>query len=193
MRVVLLGPPGAGKGTQAQLLAKELGVPQVSTGDIFRANVGEGTELGNLAKSYMDAGNLVPDEVTVAMIRDRLGAPDAAHGYLLDGFPRTVAQAQALDDFLAEMGHPLDGVLEIQVPDEAIVDRLSARRAPDGSVRDDDRPDVVRHRLTVYAQETAPVVDFYQPRQLVHPIDGVGEVNEITRRALDALATLPRD
>lgn len=193
MRVVLLGPPGAGKGTQAQLLAHELRVPQVSTGDIFRANVGQGTELGLLAKTYMDAGNLVPDEVTVAMIRDRLGQPDAQHGYLLDGFPRTVAQAQALDDFLAEFGHPLDGVLEIQVPDEAIVERLSSRRAPDGSVRDDDKADVVRHRLTVYAQETAPLVDFYRPRQLVHPIDGVGDVKEITRRALDALASLPRD
>lgn len=193
MRVVLLGAPGAGKGTQAQLLAHELGVPQVSTGDIFRANVGQGTELGLLAKTYMEAGNLVPDEVTVAMIRDRLSQPDAQHGYLLDGFPRTVAQAQALDDFLAEFGHPLDGVLEIQVPDEAIVERLSSRRAPDGSVREDDKADVVRHRLTVYAQETAPLVDFYRPRQLVHPIDGVGDVEEITRRALDALASLPRD
>ncbi|MEO6957912.1 MAG: adenylate kinase [Antricoccus sp.] len=193
MRVVLLGPPGAGKGTQAQLLSDELGVPQVSTGDIFRANVGQGTKLGLLAKTYMDAGNLVPDEVTVAMIRDRLSQPDAQHGYLLDGFPRTVAQAQALDAFLAEFGHPLDGVLEIQVPDEAIVERLSSRRAPDGSVRDDDKPDVVRHRLTVYAQETAPLVDFYRLRQLVHPVDGIGDVKEITRRALAALASLPRD
>lgn len=215
MRVVLLGPPGAGKGTQAKLLAQRLGVPQISTGDIFRANVGQGTELGIMAKKYMDAGDLVPDEVTVAMVKDRLGQDDAAHGYLLDGFPRTVAQAEGLDEFLTEEGRPLDGVLEIQVPNEEIVQRLSGRRTctdcgqifalsgdlAEGSAcpncggtltqRDDDKPETVRRRLDVYATETAPLVEFYTPRGLVHPIDGTGEVQDVTQRALDALAGVP--
>ncbi|WP_153505951.1 adenylate kinase [Cumulibacter manganitolerans] len=190
MRIVLLGPPGAGKGTQAQLLTGRLGIPQISTGDIFRANVGQGTELGKLAKTYMDAGDLVPDEVTVAMVEDRLAQPDAAGGYLLDGFPRTVAQAEALDALLAKAGSPLDAVLEIQVPDAHIIERLSSRVTMiDGEAvqRDDDRPETVRHRLQVYAEQTAPLVDFYRATGALRSIDGVGEVDEITHRALEAL------
>lgn len=190
MRIVLLGPPGAGKGTQAQILAQRLGIPQISTGDIFRANVGQGTDLGTLAKKYMDAGELVPDEVTVAMVQDRLAQPDAARGYLLDGFPRTVAQAEALDSLLREAGQPLDCVLEIRVPDEHIVDRLASRvTMVDGkpTQRDDDKPDTVRRRLQVYAEQTAPLVEFYTGRGSLRSIDGVGEVDEVTGRALGAL------
>lgn len=190
MRIVLLGPPGAGKGTQAQILVSRLGVPQISTGDIFRANVGQRTELGLLAKKYMDAGELVPDEVTVAMVQDRLAQVDAANGYLLDGFPRTVAQAEALDSLLAESGKPLDCVLEIRVPDEHIVERLATRvTLVDGKPvqREDDKPETVRRRLQVYAEQTAPLVDFYSSRGTLRSIDGVGEVEEITQRALEAL------
>ncbi|WP_106849729.1 adenylate kinase [Blastococcus sp. Marseille-P5729] len=190
MRIVLLGPPGAGKGTQAILLAERLGVPQISTGDIFRANVGEGTELGKMAKKYMDAGELVPDEVTVAMVEDRLSQADAVRGYLLDGFPRTLAQAEALDGLLAKAEKPLDCVLEIRVPDDHIVDRLSKRvTMVDGkpTQRDDDKPETVRRRLQVYAEQTAPLVEFYAGRGTLRSIDGVGEIDEVTGRALEAL------
>ena len=190
MRIVLLGPPGAGKGTQAAILADKLGVPQISTGDIFRANVGQGTDLGVLAKKYMDAGELVPDEVTVAMVEDRLAAADAANGYLLDGFPRTVAQAGALAALLEQAGQPLNCVLEIRVPDEHIVERLAARvTVVDGKVtqREDDKPETVRRRLKVYAEQTAPLVDYYSAAGLLRSIDGVGDVSEITARALEAL------
>lgn len=190
MRIVLLGPPGAGKGTQAVVLAEKLGVPQISTGDIFRANVGQGTELGVLAKKYMDAGDLVPDEVTVAMVEDRLAQPDAANGYLLDGFPRTVAQAKALSELLEKAGQPLNCVLEIRVPDEHIIERLASRvTIVDGkpTQRDDDKPETVRRRLEVYAEQTAPLVDFYSQTGLLRSIDGVGEVAEVTARALEAL------
>lgn len=190
MRIVLLGPPGAGKGTQAAILADRLGVPQISTGDIFRANVGQGTELGVLAKKYMDAGDLVPDEVTVAMVKDRLSQPDAEPGYLLDGFPRTVAQAEELAKFGDERGEPLDCVLEIQVAPEHIVQRLSQRvTVVDGKTvqRDDDKPETVRHRLEVYAEQTAPLVDYYSERGTLRTIDGIGEVPEVTDRALTAL------
>lgn len=187
MRIVLLGPPGAGKGTQALLLSERLGVPQISTGDIFRANVGQGTELGVLAKKYMDAGDLVPDEVTVAMVEGRLEESDAAGGYLLDGFPRTVAQAEGLDAMLATAGKPLDGVLEIQVPTEELIRRISGRRSSEAVARADDDPETVRRRLEVYTEQTAPLVEFYAARGILRPIDGIGEVDEITARALSAL------
>ena len=190
MRVVLLGPPGAGKGTQAQIIAGELGVPAISTGDIFRANVSGQTELGRKAKTYMDAGDLVPDEITVAMVRDRLDEPDAKGGFLLDGFPRTVEQAERLRDSLAAQGHGLDRVLELVVDEEELVRRLSGRRMlVDGKMvqRDDDKPETVRHRLEVHREQTAPLSGWYEEAGLLTRIDAIGSIDEVTERALKAL------
>ncbi len=190
MRVVLLGPPGAGKGTQAQIIAGKLSVPAISTGDIFRANVSGQTELGRQAKSYMDAGDLVPDEITVAMVKDRLAEPDAKAGFLLDGFPRTIAQAEQLRDSLAEIGGHLDRVLELVVDEDELVRRLSGRRMlVDGKMvqRDDDKPETVRHRLEVYREQTAPVAGFYEEEGLLARIDAIGNVEEVTARAMEAL------
>ena len=194
MRVVLLGPPGAGKGTQAQIIAGQLGVPAISTGDIFRANVSGETELGLQAKSYMDAGDLVPDEITVAMVRDRLAETDAKGGFLLDGFPRTIAQAEQLRDSLRELGHVLDCVLELVVDEDELVRRLSGRRMlVDGQwvERDDDKPETVRHRLQVYREQTAPLSGFYDEAGLLSRIDAIGDIDEVTGRALAALGVGP--
>jgi adenylate kinase len=189
VRVVLLGPPGAGKGTQAQIIAGRFGVPAISTGDIFRANVSGQTELGQQAKVYMDAGDLVPDEITVAMVKDRLAEPDAKAGFLLDGFPRTIAQAEQLRESLSDLGHRLDCVLELVVDEDELVRRLSGRRMiVDGQPvqREDDRPETVRHRLHVYREQTAPVAGFYDSEGLLSRIDAIGEVEEVTARALAA-------
>ena len=196
MRVVLLGPPGAGKGTQAQVIAGELGVPAISTGDIFRANVSGETELGRQAKVYMDAGDLVPDEITVAMVKGRLAEADAAGGFLLDGFPRTISQAEQLRESLTELGHGLDRVLELVVDEEELVRRLSGRRMlVDGQMvqRDDDKPETVRHRLEVYREQTAPLSGFYEGVGLLSRIDAIGSVEEVTARALRALGVDPED
>lgn len=190
MRIVLLGPPGAGKGTQAQFIAKALSVPAISTGDIFRANVSGQTELGQQAKAYMDAGDLVPDEITVAMVAGRLAEPDAGNGFLLDGFPRTIAQAEQLRSSLADRGQALDRVLELVVDEEELVRRLSGRRMlVDGEwvQRDDDKPETIRHRLAVYREQTAPLSGFYSDAGLLARIDAIGEVEEVTQRALQAL------
>ena len=190
MRVVLLGPPGAGKGTQAQVIAGRLGVPAISTGDIFRANVSGQTELGQQAKAYMDAGDLVPDEITVAMVSDRLAEPDAKVGFLLDGFPRTISQAEQLRDSLAGMALGLDRCLELVVEEDELVRRLSGRRMlVDGEwvQRDDDKPETVRHRLEVYREQTAPLSGFYDQAGLLSQINAIGEIDEVTRRALEAL------
>jgi adenylate kinase len=190
VRVVLLGPPGAGKGTQAKIIAAELGVPAISTGDIFRANVSGSTELGRKAKTYMDAGDLVPDEITVAMVRDRLDEPDAKAGFLLDGFPRTVEQAERLRDSLAEQGNGLDRVLELVVDEDELVRRLSGRRMlVDGKMvqRDDDKPETVRHRLEVHREQTAPLSGWYEEQGLLTRIDAIGAIDEVTGRALKAL------
>jgi adenylate kinase len=190
VRVVLLGPPGAGKGTQAQIIAERLGVPAISTGDIFRANVSGQTELGRRAKAYMDAGDLVPDEITVAMVKDRLAEPDAKVGFLLDGFPRTIAQAEQLRSSLADLGHELRGVLELVVDEDELVRRLSGRRMlVDGQMvqREDDRPETVRHRLEVYREQTAPLSEFYESEGLLSRIDAIGEIEEVTARAMRAL------
>ncbi len=190
MRVVLLGPPGAGKGTQAQIIAGQLGVPAISTGDIFRANVSGETELGLQAKSYMDAGDLVPDEITVAMVKDRLAEPDAKGGFLLDGFPRTIAQAEQLRDSLHELGHRLDCVLELVVDEDELVRRLSGRRTlVDGQwvQRSDDEPETVRYRLQVYREQTAPLSGWYDSEGLLSQIDAIGAVEEVTQRAMSAL------
>jgi adenylate kinase len=190
VRVVLLGPPGAGKGTQAEVIAERLGVPAISTGDIFRANVSGQTELGQQAKAYMDAGDLVPDEITVAMVKDRLAEPDAKGGFLLDGFPRTIAQAEQLRESLADLGQELRRVLELVVDEDELVRRLSGRRVlVDGQTvqRDDDKPETVRHRLQVYREQTAPLSGFYESEGLLSRIDAIGEVEEVTARALKAL------
>ena len=190
MRVVLLGPPGAGKGTQAQVIAGRLGVPAISTGDIFRANVSGQTDLGQQAKAYMDAGDLVPDEITVAMVKDRLAEPDAKAGFLLDGFPRTIAQGEQLRGSLEELGQRLDRVLELVVDEDELVRRLSGRRMlVDGEwvQRDDDKPETVRHRLQVYREQTAPLSGFYDAEGLLAQIDAIGTVEEVTDRAMTAL------
>ena len=190
MRVVLLGPPGAGKGTQAEVIAGRLNVPAISTGDIFRANVSGQTELGQQAKTYMDAGDLVPDEITVAMVKDRLAEPDAKAGFLLDGFPRTIAQAEQLRESLADLGQELRRVLELVVDEDELVRRLSGRRMlVDGEwiQRDDDKPETVRHRLEVYREQTAPLSGFYDQAGLLSRINAIGEIDEVTRRALEAL------
>lgn len=185
MRIVLVGPPGAGKGTQAARLAERLGAPHVSTGDLFRDNMKNGTDLGKEAQRYVDAGDLVPDEVTVAMVKDRLAEPDAAEGFLLDGFPRNIAQAEELQNVLAELNQRLDAVLLFEVEDEELIRRLAGRG------RSDDTEDVIRHRQEIYRSETAPLVDHY--RDLLVTVDALGPVEEITDRAMDALADEPGD
>jgi adenylate kinase len=190
VRVVLLGPPGAGKGTQASVIAGRLGIPAISTGDIFRANVSGKTELGLKVKTFLDAGDLVPDEITVAMVKDRLAEPDAEAGFLLDGFPRSIGQAEQLRSSLADLGQALDRVLELVVDEDELVRRLSGRRMlVDGQMvqRDDDKPETVRHRLHVYQEQTAPVAGFYEGEGLLSRIDAIGEVDEVTARAMKAL------
>jgi len=212
VRLVLVGPPGAGKGTQAQFIAGNLALPKISTGDIFRSNVSQGTDLGLLAKTYMDKGDLVPDEVTIDMVRARLSEDDAAKGFLLDGFPRTVPQAEVLDTIVGDLGHSVDVVLELVVDDDEVVRRLSGRRTcrscgriwhvdfdpPEtegvcdvcgGKLfqRDDDREATIRHRLEVYGAQTAPLVAFYAERGILVGVDATGPVDDVTDRALDGL------
>ncbi|MFC9790946.1 adenylate kinase [Rhodococcus sp. NPDC127528] len=179
MRLVLLGPPGAGKGTQAAILSEKLGVPHISTGDLFRANIGQQTALGLEAKKYIDAGDLVPSEVTNNMVKARVAEPDAVNGFLLDGFPRTVDQAQALEGILAGLNVKLDGVLAFDVDDEVVVERMLSRG------RADDTEDVIRNRMRVYREETAPLLDHYAGS--IVTVDAVGAVDEVNSRALAAL------
>jgi adenylate kinase len=186
MRVLFMGPPGAGKGTQAALVAEHFGVPQISTGDIFRANVAAGTELGVIAKRYMDAGEYVPDEVTNDMVRARLGQPDARRGFLLDGYPRTVDQVARLDEMLAELGTSLDGVIVLRVDREELIARLLERARTSG--RADDTEDVIRYRQEVYAEQTTPLLSLYSERGLVVEVDGHGTVDEVAERIWNALA-----
>jgi adenylate kinase len=212
VRLVLVGPPGAGKGTQAQFIASHFSVPKISTGDIFRANVSEGTDLGVEAKKYMDAGDLVPDEVTIAMVNDRLTHDDTTEGFLLDGFPRTVHQAEVLDKVLAVQDTSLTVVLELVVDDEEVVRRLSGRRtcrrcghvwhqdfdppSRDGICdrcggelfqRDDDSEQTIPHRLEVYADQTSPLIGYYGDRGLLRGVDATGPVEDVTERAINAL------
>lgn len=185
-RMVLLGPPGAGKGTQAARIAERLSIPAISTGDIFRANVAGATELGLRAKSYMDAGEYVPDSVTNAMVKDRLRADDAAGGFLLDGYPRTEAQVHELASMLAESGQALDVVLEITADTEAVVARL-LKRATEQNRADDTEP-VIRRRLEVYAEQTAPLAALYKAEGRLVQVDGMGGIDEVTERIMAALA-----
>ncbi|MCK6209881.1 adenylate kinase [Georgenia sp. EYE_87] len=184
-RLVLLGPPGAGKGTQAARICERLGVPAISTGDIFRANVAEQTELGRRAQRYMDAGEYVPDEVTNAMVRDRLSQADAVDGFLLDGYPRTADQVAELDGMLAHSGTRLDAVVELTADTDEVVARLLKRAAEQG--RADDTESVIRRRLEVYAEQTAPLADLYAERGLLVQVDGIGSLDEVTERILTAL------
>jgi adenylate kinase len=194
MRIVLLGPPGSGKGTQAAILSEALGIPAVSTGDLFRAHVGDGTELGRAAAAFAGAGDLVPDDITIAMVVERLARPDCRGGYLLDGFPRTIGQAERLGDELEARGMHLDAVLEMVVDDGELIRRMSTRRVlVDGAwvVRDDDRPETVRHRLEVYRELTAPLVDFYAAAGLLRRVDADGEVADVAARVRAALDDAP--
>ncbi|TBR36347.1 MULTISPECIES: adenylate kinase [Dyella] len=185
MRLVLLGPPGSGKGTQAARLKVELGVPHISTGDMLRAAVAAGTPTGLKAKAVMDAGNLVSDDILLAMLEERLAMDDVKNGFILDGYPRNLAQADALDHLLAKIGQPLDAVVKLDVPNEVIIGRCEIRFAAEH--RKDDNPDVVRDRLKVYAEQTAPVADFFARRGKLQVIDGVGELDDVTSRVKQAL------
>ncbi|GAA1133574.1 MULTISPECIES: adenylate kinase [Streptomyces violaceusniger group] len=214
MRIVLVGPPGAGKGTQAAYLAEKLSIPHISTGDLFRANISQGTPLGKQAQEYMRAGQLVPDEVTIGMAEDRLDQEDAQQGFLLDGFPRNQIQAEALDTYLAQRGVSLDAVLDLEVPESEVIKRIAGRRTcrNDSShtfhveykqpktpgvcdvcggelyQREDDSEETVRKRLEVYHRETEPIIDYYKAKGLVVTISALGKVSEVTQRAMDALA-----
>jgi adenylate kinase len=209
MRLVLVGPPGAGKGTQAVFLAEHYSIPHISTGDIFRANLKAGTPLGQEAKSFMDRGELVPDSVTNSMVKDRLTHDDVANGFLLDGFPRNVVQAEVLRAILAEQKHPLDAVLELNIADSEIIERLSSRLtcrgcgAPSPATaqacaacggelyqREDDKAEVIARRLEVYNEQTAPIIAFYRGEGLLITISATGAVSEITERATTALSRI---
>jgi adenylate kinase len=185
MRIVLMGPPGAGKGTQAISLASELGIPHISTGDIFRSNVSAETELGVLAKKYMDAGEYVPDSVTNEMVKNRLAEPDAKSGFLLDGYPRTVAQVAELDSILSKLGAAVDLVIELTVDIDEVVNRLVQRAAQQG--RSDDSEDVIRRRLEVYTEQTAPLIEAYRARGLLKAVDGMGEIEQVRARLAEAV------
>jgi adenylate kinase len=187
MRIVFLGPPGAGKGTQAAEVAGRFGCPHIATGDIFRASVAEGTGLGRAAQEYMDRGDLVPDEVVIAMVMERLAERDCDSGFVLDGFPRTVAQAEALDRRLADLGAPLHGVLFFEACEEELLRRLAGRAA--AQHRADDVEQTIRHRLEVFAIKTRPLIDYYRHRRLLSTVDGVGRVDEVTIRVLSGLPT----
>lgn len=184
-----MGPPGAGKGTQARFIAEHFKIPAISTGDIFRANVSEGTELGLEAKRYMDAGEYVPDEVTNLMVRSRIDEPDAAAGFLLDGYPRTLAQVEELDGMITYTGHRLDAVVCLTVDQDEIVSRLLQRAQVEG--RADDTEDVIRRRQQVYLEQTEPLIEVYKSRGIVHEVDGLGEVSDVTQRIFAALDDVP--
>ena len=204
MKLVMLGAPGAGKGTQAKMIASKYQIPHISTGDIFRANIKNGTELGKKAKSYMDQGLLVPDELTVDLVIDRLANDDCKNGYILDGFPRTIPQAEALDAALAKLGEKMDYAIDVDVPDENIVSRMSGRRACTGCgatyhivynpskkgdccevcgekliLRDDDKPETVQKRLNVYHEQTQPLIDYYTKQGILKAVDGTQDMNDV--------------
>ncbi len=185
-----MGPPGAGKGTQAQVVADHFGIPAISTGDIFRANVSAGTELGVEAKRFMDAGEYVPDEITNHMVRNRIDEPDAETGFLLDGYPRTLAQVEELDGMIRHTGHSLDAAVVLTVDGEELVQRLLQRAQTDG--RTDDTEAVIRRRQEVYADQTEPLIGVYRDRGILVALDGMGAVEDVTKRIFDALDVVPQ-
>ena len=190
MRLILMGPPGAGKGTQATTVASHFGIPAISTGDIFRANVSQGTELGVEAKRFMDAGDYVPDELTNKMVRNRIDEPDAAPGFLLDGYPRTPAQVEELDGMISFTGHKLDAAVVLTVDADVLVARLLQRAQTEG--RADDTEEVIRRRQEVYAEQTEPLIDLYRARGILVEVDGMGSVDEVTARIFAALDVVPQ-
>ncbi len=190
LRLIMMGPPGAGKGTQATYIAEHFGIPAISTGDIFRANVAEGTPLGVEAKRYMDAGEYVPDEITNKMVRNRIDEPDAEPGFLLDGYPRTLAQVEELDGMVEFTGHRLDASVVLTVDDEEIVQRLLQRAEVEG--RADDTEDVIRRRQEVYREQTEPLIEVYRERGILVEVDGMGEVDDVTKRIFEALDVVPQ-
>ncbi len=187
-RLIVMGPPGAGKGTQATRIAERYGIPAISTGDIFRTNIKDGTDLGLQVKSILDAGGYVPDQVTNDIVRDRLAWVDAAPGFLLDGYPRTTGQVEFLDQVLAEHGHALDGVVELTVDEDSVVERLLKRAETEG--RTDDTEDVIRERQAIYRKETAPLIALYEQHGVLVKVDGMGTVDEVTERVVKAVDSL---
>ena len=212
MKIIMLGAPGAGKGTQAKMIASKYGIPHISTGDIFRANIKNGTELGAKAKQYMDKGELVPDELVVDLIMDRFKEDDAQKGYVLDGFPRTIPQAEALDKALSAAGEDIDFAINVEVPDENIINRMSGRRACVGCgatyhikynapkvegicdtcgkeliLRDDDKPETVKNRLEVYHNQTQPLIDYYEKKGKLKEVDGTVDMNDVFNAIVDIL------
>ena len=212
MKIIMLGAPGAGKGTQAKKIAAKYDIPHISTGDIFRANIKNGTELGNKAKTYMDQGLLVPDELVVDLVVDRVKQDDGKNGYVLDGFPRTIPQAEALDKALAAIGEKMDYAIDVDVPDENIVHRMSGRRACVGCgatyhleyaptktegicdacgkeliLRDDDKPETVKKRLGVYHEQTQPLIDYYTNAGILRTVDGTVDINDVFQTIVDIL------
>lgn len=185
MRILLIGPPGAGKGTQAVRIAEKLGVPHISTGEIFRRQIAAETELGKEAKSYIEAGHLVPNEVTNSMVAKRLAERDTEVGFLLDGYPRNLEQIKALDEMLASAGRPLERVVELTADIEVVVGRLLTRAVEQGRV--DDTEEVIRHRMEIYQDQTAPMTDVYEARGILVKVDGLGTIDEVTGRILQAL------
>jgi adenylate kinase len=190
MRLILMGPPGAGKGTQAQVVADHFSIPAISTGDIFRANVSQGTPLGVEAKRYMDQGEYVPDEITNRMVRNRIDEADAEPGFLLDGYPRTLAQVEELDGMIEFTGHSLDAAVVLVCDDDELVKRLLHRAQVEG--RADDTEDVIRRRQEVYAEQTEPLIGVYRDRGILVEVDGMGEVDQVTKRIFDALDVVPQ-
>lgn len=212
MKIIMLGAPGAGKGTQAKLLAKKFQIPHISTGDIFRMNIKEGTDLGKEAKRYMDQGQLVPDSLTIQLVIDRLGREDCANGYILDGFPRTIPQAESLDEALNKLDDKLDFAINVEVPDENITERMAGRRAclscgatyhvafnppkkervcdicqGELILRDDDKPETVKERLGVYHKQTQPLIFYYEKQGLLVNVDGTQKVEEVLKQILECV------
>ena len=192
MKIIMLGAPGAGKGTQAKKIAAKYEIPHISTGDIFRANIKEGTELGKKAKTYMDQGLLVPDELVVDLVVDRVNQEDCKNGYVLDGFPRTIPQAEALDKALAELGQKMDYAIDVDVPDENIIHRMGGRRACVGCgatyhLRDDDKPETVKKRLDVYHEQTQPLIDYYTNAGILKTVDGTVDIDVVFQNIVEIL------